>query len=173
MHWYIIFVRVGREHKVVQFLKKTLDIDAFRPFILFQEVIFKTAGVVKRELKPLFPGYVFIESHIIENEFIKKTRNIFYSFEDIIFLLRYSDDEFALKESEKQVLINLCNDGNCIKLSRGIIFGDKMHITDGPLKGYESKVRSINRHKREANVEIEIMGDTQLVSVALEIVKKI
>jgi len=37
----------------------------------------------------------------------------------------------------------------------------------------ESIVKKVNRHKREALIEIEIMGDARLVTVALEIVKKV
>jgi transcriptional antiterminator NusG len=51
--------------------------------------------------------------------------------------------------------------------------GDKIHITDGPLKGRESIVRKVNRHKRLAWIEIKFMGEARLVSVALEIVDKI
>lgn len=37
----------------------------------------------------------------------------------------------------------------------------------------ESIVRRINRHKRQALIELEIMGDVRMVTVALEIVKKV
>ena len=64
MYWYILFVRTGREQKVEQLLIEKLDTDLFIPFVPVHERIFKIGGVLKRELKPLFPRYVFIESEI-------------------------------------------------------------------------------------------------------------
>lgn len=173
MYWYVLFVRTGREYKVEKFLKERLDANIFMPFIPLHEKIFKTAGTVKKELKPLFPSYVFIESEIPGQEFIKMTRRIFYSSRDIVSLLRYSDTEVEMKESERQILLNLSNKDYCIESSIGIIEGDRIYIIDGPLKGKESIVKKINRHKRQALVEIEFMNELRLLSLSLEIMKKI
>lgn len=173
MYWYVFFVRTGREQKVEQFLRERLDIDMFMPFVPLQECLFKINGTVKKELKPLFPSYVFIESEISSQEFIKRTRTLIYASRDIICILRYSDTEIVMRESEKQVLLSLCNDDHCIESSSGIKEGNRIHITDGPLKGWESIVKKVNRHKRQAWIEIEFMGSIRLVSVSLEIVDKI
>ena len=47
------------------------------------------------------------------------------------------------------MLLSLCNDSHCIKSSIGIIEGDKIHITDGPLVRWES-IKKVDRHKRKA-----------------------
>ncbi|WP_027631046.1 antiterminator LoaP [Ruminiclostridium cellobioparum] len=173
MYWYILFVRTGRELKVEQFLRERLDSDIFNPFVPLQQFLFKTKGIVKKELKPLFPSYVFIESEIPGQEFIKRTKTLLCVSRDIVHILRYSDTEIAMRESEKQLLLSLCNDDRCIESSNGISEGNRIHILDGPLKGWESNVKKVNRHKRQAWVEIELMGSIRLVSVALEIVEKI
>ncbi len=172
MYWYVLFVRTGREQRVEQLLKERLDADLFLPFVPLQERLFKIEGMVKKELKPLFPSYVFIETEVSGQEFIKRTSTLIYSLHDIGFLLRYSETEIALRESERQMLLNLYNDDYCIEASSGIMIGDKIHITDGPLRGRESIVKNVNRHKRQAYIEIELMGDIRQVSVSLEIVKK-
>ena len=69
------------------------------------------------------------------------------------------------------MLLSLCNDSHCIESSSGIIEGDKIHVTDGPLKGYESIIKRVNRHKRQAVIEIEFIGDRRQVSVPLEVVR--
>jgi transcriptional antiterminator NusG len=78
-----------------------------------------------------------------------------------------------MKESEKNMMISLCNNEHCIEASYGVIEGDKIRVFEGPLKGLESVVRKVNRHKKEAVIEIEIMGDVRLVTVALEVVDKV
>ena len=61
----------------------------------------------------------------------------------------------------------------CIQESIGYVEGDKVIIKSGGLMGSESRIKKINRHKREAVLEINILGDMRQVIVALEIIKKI
>ncbi|MEN2777205.1 antiterminator LoaP [Acetivibrio clariflavus] len=173
MYWYVLFVKAGKERKVEQYLRKQLNPDISIPFIPLQEILFRRSGTVKREIRFLFPGYVFIESILSDRQFIQVIKPVIAKCSDIISLLKYSNTEISMKESEKNMLINLCNSEYCIEASYGVIEGDRIHIIDGPLKGMESIVRKVNRHKREAQVEIEIMGEVRLVTVALEVVEKV
>ena len=173
MFWYVLFVKAGKERKVEEYLNKQLNVEAGVPFIPLQEILFRRSGEVKKELRYLFPGYVFIESALAGEEFVKIINPLIYKLSDIISLLKYSDSEIAMKDDERQMLLNLCNNDHCIETSYGIIEGDKIQITSGPLIGMESVVKKINRHKREALIEIEIMGDVRTVSVALEVVDKV
>ncbi|MCX7746320.1 MAG: hypothetical protein N2645_05450 [Clostridia bacterium] len=66
VYWYILFVKTGQEQRVEQFLKERLDSCILLPFIPLLEKPFKVSGTVKKELEPLFPGYVFIESEVSE-----------------------------------------------------------------------------------------------------------
>ena len=173
MFWYILFVRTGNEYQVEQLLKKRLDGDMFKPFVPIHESLFKSVGTIKKEIKPLFPSYVFVESELSSQEFLKNTSNLIYTSSNIISLLRYSDAEIAMRESERQMLLSLCNDEYCIESSSGIIEKDRIIITDGPLKGRESIVKKVDRHKRQAYIEIDFLGETRLIGVAIELVKKI
>ncbi len=172
MYWYILFVKTGREHRVEKYFKKIAEIDVAKPFIPMHEFLFKFSGTVKREVRPLFPGYVFIESVMRGDEFLKKVNNQMRSISDIVKILKYSDTELEVRESEKQMLLDLCNTRHCIESSRGIIKGDRIHVLNGPLKGRESMIKKINRHKRQALIGMEFMGDQKLINVALEIVEK-
>lgn len=172
MYWYVLFTRTGREHKVEILLKEWLNTNLFVPFIPLHEILFKISGVIKKEIKPLFPGYVFVESEASGKEFIKSMGSLRYHSQDYIQIVRYSDTEIAMRESEKSMLQYLCNDDHCIESSSGIMVGDNICITDGPLKGREGILGKVNRHKRQAWIEIEIMGEIRLVSVALEIIDK-
>ena len=173
MYWYVLFARTCHEQKVERILKRQLDNNIFTPFIPMLELIFKNSRRVKKELKPLFPGYVFIESEVVGHEFLKEIRTSLYTTDDIFRVLRYSNTEIALRESEKQMLLSLCNNDYCIESSCGFIEGDRVYIIEGPLKGFESIIRKIDRHKRTALIEIEFMGDLRLVHVGLEIIRKI
>ena len=173
MYWYVLFVRSGREEKVERLLKSRLDKDLFYPFVPLHERIFKKAGVLSKEIKPLFPSYLFIESEIPGHEFVKMTSQLISSIKDIVRLVKYSNTEISLRESERLMLLSLSNSNRCIELSCGVIEGDKVRIVEGPLKGQESIIKKINRHKRQAWIEIKFIGDIQMVNLALDIVEKV
>lgn len=173
MYWYVLFVKAAKERKVEQFLSKNLNTEVSIPFIPLQEILFRRAGSIKKEIRFLFPGYLFIESILSDQQFLQEINPVINRCSDIIGLLKYSGTEISMKQSEKNMLKSLCDNEYCIGASFGIIEGDKIHITDGPLKGLESIVRKVNRHRREAVVEIEIMGEVRFVTVALEVVEKV
>jgi transcription termination/antitermination protein NusG len=172
MNWYIIFVRTGSENKVKHALKNTFNGNIIKPFIPLHEILLKFSGKIKREFKVLFPGYLFVESSLAEIDFIEFIKPFLKNLQDFISFVRYSNFEIALKESEKQMLLRLCNDKNQILSSVGIIEGENIIILNGPLKGIESKVKKINRHKRQAWLELEFMGSSRLVCVGLDIIRK-
>ena len=134
---------------------------------------FKRAGIISKELKPLFPSYVFVESDVPGDEFLEMTNQLIRSLQDIIRLVKYSNTEIPLRESERLMLLSLSNGNHCIESSSGYMEGDRIHIIEGALKGRESIIRKVDRHKRQAWIDIEFMGDIRRVNVALEIIWKV
>jgi len=171
MYWYVLVVQTKKEKKIEQFLRMQLSECEGVPFIPLQEMYFKKSGTTRKEIAILFPGYVFVESNLSGHQFKKLILSISKGINEMLSVLKYSDSEFAMKDSERERLLGLCNNEHCINMSFGIIKGDKVYIKDGPLKGLESIVRKINRHKRQAWIEIDIMGDLRLVCVGLELVE--
>lgn len=53
-----------------------------------------------------------------------------------------------------------------------MIEGDEIVILNGPLMNQTGLIKKIDRHKRLAYLEIEILGRTKTVKVGLEIVQK-
>ncbi len=172
-YWYVLFTRTGQEEKAEQILKRQLGSDDFTPFIPMLQTIFRHQGQIKKELGPLFPGYVFIESKMTSIEIMERTRNIISTSKDFVRFLQYGDTgDIAMRDHERNVLLSLCNNEGCIELSRGIIEGARIYIKEGPLKGFESIIKKVNRHKRQAVICLSFMGEERLVRVALEIVEK-
>lgn len=177
-NWVILFVRTGSEEKLVHMLKDILCPNEYLPFLPVKEVHrrIKGANCIKRNL--LFPGYVFIKTGINANQIAKKLRtalkvdNIWP--QDIIRILHYGDDEndVAVRKSEKLFWERLFDDEFCITGSVGVIEGDNVKVMSGPLVGKEGCIKKINRHKREAIVEMEVMGGVREVRVMLEVVEK-
>lgn len=48
--------------------------------------------------------------------------------------------------------------------------GDKIHVIDGPLKGYLGNIVRVNLHKREVVVKVEFMGREVELKMGVEMV---
>lgn len=56
--------------------------------------------------------------------------------------------------------------------SSGVMEGDEIVILNGPLMNQTGLIKKLDRHKRLAYLEIEILGRVKTVKVGLEIVRK-
>ena len=169
-NWYILFVMGGKEKKICDFLNNSNEWDAFTPY---KEVVHKVKGEKVFVKKLLFPSYVFIETALDSLAFRKKLVEERQRIQGILKELKYDDNISALTETEQTYLMGLMNNDRTVSLSKGEIVNGKVLIIDGPLMGYESKIKKIDRHKRRAILQVEIQGNTLEVNVSLEIVKKI
>lgn len=170
-NWYVVFVRGTYEHKVCEYLNGVEGLSAFVPQ---KEILYRKAGLVEKKIRLLFPGYVFVETEMEYTDF----HNLIYSLRNkcsgIIRNLEYDrEGTSALYDSEREMIERLVNSKKVVEHSVGFIEGDQIFITEGPLQGFESSIVHIDRHKRLATLEIDILGSKRSVKVSLEIVSKV
>ena len=178
MYWYALFVKTGQEHKVLLEIDKIWKIEGIKPFVPVCDTHFRKAGRVYSEKRRLYPGYVFVEAEYRGLEFYELTHLFILRSEHALKLLRYGGknyegDPFEMNQEEYSNLLQLYNKEYCIEMSKGFMEGDSIYISDGPLKGFESRIKNINRHRMEAVVEIEMMGRMIDITVGLEIIEKL
>ena len=177
MNWYVLFVKTGYEQKMEREISKVWKVDGLKPFIPTYDARFRKAGKLILEKRKLFPGYIFIESKISGIEFYITVRPFIIQSGNAFKLLRYGRDNegnysYEMNEEEQLAFLNLYNDEYCVEMSKGFIAGESVVITDGPLKGFESKIKKVNRHRLEAVVEVTMMRRITEVKVGLEIIEK-
>ena len=84
-----------------------------------------------------------------------------------------TDDDFTPVSDEEVFLIdNAYSNNGVLGSSIGIIEGDRVKILSGPLIGKEGLIKSINRHKRSAIIELIMFGRVSTVKIGLEIISK-
>ena len=180
--WYVFYVRTGSENRVVQDIAGFADTAGLSadvdPFCPQSEVYYRSArdrsGKTCKEYKkrPLFSGYVFVETRLTAKEFLSQFGSLIYHSRDIIRILKSGNDNIALPEQERIRLEFLLRGKRCVERSVGFIAGDKVTITAGALIGCEGLITHINRHNRCADIEIDMFGGKTKARVALEIVEK-
>jgi len=177
-NWVILFVRTGLEEKIVRVLKERLNAGEYLPFLPTKETPRRSRGIICKECKLLFPSYVFIKTVIEADLIAEKLKSALVGIvcrKNIYSILHYGDDEkdVVMREQERLHWERLFDSNFCITGSLGFIEGDVIRITSGALVGMESRIKRINRHKREAVVEMEIMGAVRQVMVMLEVAVKV
>lgn len=127
-----------------------------------KQEIMHYAGEWHLQTKKLLPGYLFLASDDPQklSEQCKKNHML------------AKNDELILLSEQDMRLFSLAKDG-ILEISKGIIVDQKLTILSGPLKGRESQIKKIDRHKRRAWVSVELFGKEQLIEVGLEVFQKI
>jgi transcriptional antiterminator NusG len=173
-NWCILFVKTSAEEKIIETLKSLLDLSAILPFIITKEKYFRKSGSRFIRKCICFPGYLFIKTNLPVEEVLRSIREIRKHTKLIYRILSYTDTkDIFIREHELSMLKIFCDETACIKNSTGIIIGDKIQIKSGPLIGKESMIKKIDRHGRNATIELHLLGAIRNVTVALEIMAKI
>ena len=167
--WYVIQVRAGTEENIVFQCRKKIEDSAVleRCFVPYYERKRRYGGEWHLEKRVLFPGYVFLVSDDVVQLYygLKKVQGLTK-------IIGTGREIVPLSESEVQLLLRLGGDDQVVETSIGVMEQDRIIVNSGPLQGMEGCIRRIDRHKRLAWIEIEMMGRLMEAQVGLEIVEK-
>ena len=174
MFWYVLFVRTAYEEHVMNMFEKHLDCSIHRPFIPKKVWPYVKDKNVKKETKICFPGYVFIKSQMNSIKFIQDVFPVIRTFKEVFYFLYYGEDKYniTMRPDERRSIECLINDEFFIDSSIGFIEGDRVKVISGPLLGMESNIIKINKRKRTAVINIDILGAKRHVTLMLEIIEK-
>lgn len=178
MPTFVMQVATGRELKTVELAECVLQ-DMRRRGECIPEATFfvpryrlqkKIGGAWETVEELLTPGYVYVRA---PRGVIEQLTQRLVDVPAFTRVLTQEDGSVVpLSEDEERWLVRLTGEGHVVEPSIGVIEGDRVVVTDGPLAGMESQIVSIDRHKRLAFVAVELMGRTKTIKVGIEIVKK-
>ena len=173
-NWFIFYVKTGSEQTACNLLNKFFSKEDCVAFIPQVKIIIKSSKIISNYLRPMFPGYVFMDSSLNERLFASLAIK-YVRYSECLYKLLGSDDINCMKlsDDEKKFLSGFLNEEYVTEESKGFIVGDKVFISSGPLQGRESVIKKINRHKRRAEIELAFFGNIRRISVALEVVSKV
>ena len=164
--WYVIQVRGGTEHVVMNYCNQHRQVreEIFVPLYKRKK---KFHGIWTEETSVLFPGYVFIATDDVEDLF-DRLRKV----PKLTKILKTGEEFVSLYPDEVKLLNRLAGKDRVVEMSYGYIEGDDIMVTEGPMKGWEGRIKRLDRHKRTGIIQVQIFGQTTEVTVGLEIVKK-
>ena len=153
MGWYVIQCRPGEEERLISSCKSRISPDALQEAFFFRsERLWRAGGGNwKRIIKPMFPGYVFLQSGRPELLFQELT-----PYREFLKVMEEPGYLISLYEEEEKNLRSLCGENHLLSLSYGYRENGKNFILEGPLKGREERILQADWHRRYARVELPI-----------------
>lgn len=167
--WYVIQTVGGQEAKVLGLMEKLVDDSLVQEaFIPTYEVMKRIKGQWHKRNEVLLPGYVFAVTKN-PSQLKAQLRRV-----PRFTRLLGNDDMFTpLNDQEVAFLNAFTQPGKrTVELSTGVIEGDDVIILNGPLMGHDGLIKKIDRHKRLAYLELEMLGRKTTVKFGLEILAK-
>lgn len=167
--WYVIQTVSGKEQSCAGLCRARIDSSLyskiFVPMYIDKLHFKKEWHDVK---KVLFPGYFFIDTDNIE-AVLKQISGI----EIFAKVLKNAEKTAPINNEEKLFLQTMMDDRHVIHCSRGFIIGEKICITEGPLRNHYGLIKKIDRHRRIAKLEINFFGRLTPAEVGLEILARL
>ena len=169
MPLYVIQVVGGRENHVCDLVNKILNEEIKDCYVPRREVFRRAGGEWITVRETLFPGYLFVETENIEQVMGRLTK-----VPALTRLLGVGDEHVTpLSPDEVAWLSGLMKPfDKVVEASVGVIEGDRVVVTNGPLVGHEAQIKKVDRHKRLAYLDMRMFGRTKTIKVGLEIVRK-
>ena len=164
--WYAIWVTTGQEETMQRVLSQNLPTESnsscFAPTKVEKR---KVRGDMEEVEKALFPGYIFLESDApMETYLDLKTIPLFKV------MLKSGDDFAPLAPAEEAILKQLLGEDKRVDVSIGTMEEGKLKILSGPIKGMEKYIIRVDKHKRKAFLQMQMLGKVVEYNVALELV---
>ncbi len=167
--WYVMQVRTGTEERIRLQCERVISQEVLeRCFIPYYQQKKRFQGEWHIQEKILFPGYVFL---IAQN--LEQLRDSLHKVIGMTKLLGAGEDIIPLRQEEMRFLLQMGKEEQVVEMSTGIIENDKVKIQQGPLVGMEGFIKKIDRHKRQAVLEVELFGRKVEMRVGVEIVEKV
>ena len=163
--WYVVWTTTGSEERVARAVKEMTCQN--RCFVPKRIVQIRRNGNWEYSEKNMFPGYFFVDTDDVE-EFSNQLHKV----EGFAAVLTSDKKFYPLTGKDDTLTEDLYNNNGIFDVSKGIIEGDNIIVTSGPLKGQEGLIKKIDRHKRLAYLEFSMFDQVIRGTVGLEIVEK-
>jgi len=171
-HWYVIHTYSGYEERVAENLKqriKSLNMEdkIFDCIVPKEKTIEIRNGRRRTVEKRIFPGYVIVET-VVSDESWYIVRNT----PQVTGFIGSGTTPIPMSESEVQ-LIQKRMGMEEPKYKIDLLNGDLVSITDGPFKGFDGSVDSVDQDKGKIKVMVNMFGRETPVELDSLQVKKI
>ena len=136
---YVIQVVGGQETRAVELIARVACNAVRECFVPRREVMRRADGAWHKRCERLFPGYVFVQA-----DDPLKVQQLLRTVPTFTRMLGSAGDTFLPLTRDEVTWINIhTNADTMVEMSEGVIEGDRVVVTSGPLKGHEASISRI------------------------------
>ncbi len=160
LRWYLVQCKPN----AAQIAVRNLENQRFGTFLPLQEITKRKGKIFQRQIRPLFPGYLFVQIDPDQGPWrqVNSTRGVsrlvrlgakpsVVPIEIVEALMARCDEECVLRQTSKTQSSQLHADSQA-------------QVTQGPFSGFIATISDIEPNNR-INILIEIMGQTTKVAI--------
>ncbi len=170
-NWFVVQTLGGKEFKTRDLVEKQ-KFKGIKTLLPKRRLLIRRKGEYKWELKPLFPGYFFINGNITPDIY-KRIINL----TGVVKILKDANTNKPKEVSKKdmKLIFSLMTDkeNEVIPESKAIEINDKVQIVEGPLKGIEGRIVDVERRKKRVKVKLPFFNTYKIVYLSYELIEKI
>ena len=164
--WYVIQVINGREDVMRERIERMVPVGAMQELFYPQyQTEIKVHGEWVKTTKPLFPGYL-----ICDTADPQTVQQYLLRMDDFARVLSQDGQFVPLAKEEVQLISGFTHRGDrVVPMSEALKDGDQVVVTAGPLLGHEGLIKTINRRKSTAYLELDLCGRRVTTRVGLAV----
>ena len=162
-NWYLLQFKPN-SHRLAEL---NLTRQGFKTFLPLEETTYRKASKFIYNIRPLFPGYMFVNTDSVCAPWrkINGTRGVSR-------LVTFDHSPKPIPTEFIVAIKRRCNSNGILKPTRDFFPGDKVEISGGPFASFIATIEFMESKKR-IWVIMDLMGQTTRVKVSTEQVKKI
>ena len=159
-----LMVTTGREESTVRLMNA---IHLGRGIVPKRIRVRRVRGEWLEDEAPMLPGYVFIRE---ETEIPIQA---YQRLQDVIRVLRYDQEPNGyMRARDLRFARALFRMEGVVSPLKAVDEGDRIRITDGMLRDMNGTVLSVDRHKRQAKVRLDLMGMSRVICMNYVLLEK-
>ncbi|MDC1036177.1 transcriptional activator RfaH [Alphaproteobacteria bacterium] len=160
LRWYLVQCKPN----AAQIAVRNLENQSFGTFLPLQEITKRKGKIFHRQIRPLFPGYLFVQINPDHGPWrqVNSTRGVSR-------LLRLGAEPGVVPNKIVEALIARCDKQSILRQtietpSSQLHLGKQAQVTKGPFSGFIATIIDIEPNNR-IKILIEIMGQTTKVAI--------
>jgi transcriptional antiterminator RfaH len=158
--WYLVQCKPN----ATQLAVRNLENQSFGTFLPLQEITKRKGEIFQRQIRPLFPGYLFVQIDPDQGPWrqVNSTRGVAR-------LVRLSADPSRVPDEIVEALMARCDKQNILRQtnetqSSQLHAGNQAQVKQGPFSGFIATIRDIEPNNR-IHMLIEVMGQSTKVTI--------
>ena len=160
LRWYLVQFKPNG----AQIAVRNLENQSFGTFLPRQEITKRKGEIFQRQIRPLFPGYLFVQLSPDQGPWrqVNSTRGV-------VRLVRLGTEPSVVPNEIVEALMAGCDEQSILRQtgetqSSQLHAGSQAQVTQGPFSGFIATISDIEPNNR-INILIEIMGQTTKVAI--------